>query len=178
MTILSNYTGSPECKLFLVKLITNTIGGIMSTIEKIKDIVTSHNLLHLATIDKEGNPAVRGVDYAAEENGKDLYFVTKKDSNKVSQISQSNTVSVVIDHDCPTAQDLMQLCYLKATAIAQVVTDPSEAQSAMQLLMEKFPFIAELPGERDDFCVVKISLKEVLVTDNRVSFNHTESHAF
>ena len=42
-------------------------------------------------------------------------------------------------------------------------------------LMRKFPFLENLPGEPSDFLVLKVELKEVLVTDNTIGFNHTES---
>jgi len=41
--------------------------------------------------------------------------------------------------------------------------------------MQKFPYIKDLPGEPTDFVAVKLSLDEVLVTDNTVQFGHTET---
>jgi hypothetical protein len=47
-------------------------------------------------------------------------------------------------------------------------------QKAFGLLMQKFPFFENLPGEPSDFVAIKVELKEVLVTDNTISFAHTE----
>lgn len=150
----------------------------MSVQEKISEILTNHNLMHIATINADGHPAVRGVDFVKGVNEQELYFLTRKDSNKVAQINENCNVSIAIDHDCPTKEDLMQLYYLKATATAEIVTNPTEANHAMGLLMQKLPFLTELPGEKEDFLVGKVTLKEVSVTDNRVNFGHTEVLAY
>ncbi len=49
---------------------------------------------------------------------------------------------------------------------------------AFGLLLEKFPFLADLPGDPSDFAGVKIELKNVLVTDNTIEFGHTEEINF
>jgi hypothetical protein len=36
----------------------------MSARETIKEVVGSHNLIHIASLDKDALPCVRGVDYA------------------------------------------------------------------------------------------------------------------
>ncbi len=142
--------------------------------DKIREIISNHNLLHLATVKADGTPALRGVDYANGEDESVLYFVTRADSNKISQIKQNSNVSVVVDHDCPSMPELLSLKYFKATAVASTIDNPEEAQQAMGLLMKKFPFLAELPGKQEDFVPVKLELKEVQVTDNTVGFGHTE----
>ncbi len=68
--------------------------------------------------------------------------------------------------------------YIKGTGTATVVKDPAEIQKAFGLLMKKFPFLSNLPGEPSDFAVVKVELKNALVTDNTVSFGHTEEVNF
>lgn len=142
--------------------------------EKVKEIISQHNLMHVATIKEDGTPALRGVDYVngGEENV--LYFVTRKDSNKVQEIKSNNKVAVVIDHDCPTMKDLQQLKYLKASAFASTIDTMEEAHDAIERLTKKFPFLADLPGDKNDFLPLKLELKEVYVTDNSVGFGHTE----
>ena len=103
-----------------------------------------------------------------------MYFVTRKDSRKVQQISNNGKVAVAIDHDCPVWDDLQKLKYIKGTGTATLIEDPDEMQKAFGLLMQKFPFFENLPGEPSDFVGIKVELKEVLVTDNTISFAHTE----
>jgi len=59
-----------------------------------------------------------------------------------------------------------------------VVKDPGEIQKAFGLIVKKFPFFSNLPGDPSDFAVVKVELKKVLVTDNTISFGHTEEVNF
>jgi hypothetical protein len=51
-------------------------------------------------------------------------------------------------------------------------------EEAFGLLMQKFPFIKDLPGDPSDFVGIKVELKEVLVTDNTIQFGHTETVAY
>ncbi len=142
--------------------------------EKVDAILANHNLVHIATINKLGHPAVRGVNFVSGDKAGVLYFLTRKDSNKVAQIKENKIVSIAIDHDSPSMEELMELYYLKATATAQIVENMDELNTAMGLLMNKFAFLTDLPGDKNDFAVVKIKLHEVAVTDNRESFGHTE----
>jgi general stress protein 26 len=143
--------------------------------DKINDVVMNHNLVHLATVDADGQPHVRGVDYAAEEGAGCIYFVTQKTSRKVQHIMGNQNISFVIDHDCPSWEMLQELIYIKGTGVANIVEDPEEMQKAFGLLMQKFPFLSELPGEPTDFVGVRIDFKEVLLTDNTISFGDTET---
>ncbi len=59
-----------------------------------------------------------------------------------------------------------------------MIDDPEEMQKAFGLLMQKFPFVAELPGEPSDFAGIKVELKHVLVTDNTIEFGNTEEIKF
>ena len=150
----------------------------MSVKETINEVVNNHNLVHLATIDSDGMPCVRGVDFAVGDSDNILYFVTRKDSRKVEQLNKNGNVAVVIDHDCPSMEELQKLKYLKGTGTAALIDNPEEMQKAFGLLMQKFPFLKDLPGDPQDFVAVKIQLNEILVTDNRIEFGHTEPVTF
>jgi len=147
----------------------------MSAKETMKEVVNGHNLVHIATVDSDGVPYVRGVDYAVGENENVLFFITRKDSRKVQQISNNGNVAVAIDHDCPQWEDLQKLKYLKGTGSATLIEDPEEMQKAFGLLMEKFPFLKDLPGDPTDFVGIKVELMEIFVTDNTIAFGHTET---
>ncbi len=146
----------------------------MSVKETLKEVVEGHNLLHIATLDSEGFPCVRGVDFAVGDREDILYFVTRKDSRKVQQISDNGKVAIAIDHDCPGWDDLQKRKYIKGTGTAALIEDPEEMQKAFGLLIKKFPFFENLPGEPSDFVGIKVELNEVLVSDNTISFAHTK----
>ena len=147
----------------------------MSAKETIKEVVEGHNLVHIATIDSDGLPCVRGVDYAVGESENILYFITRKDSRKVQQIRNNGNVAFAIDHDCPEWDDLQKLKYVKGTATASFVEDPENMQKVFGLLAQKFPFMENLPGDPADFVGIKVEFKEVLATDNTIDFGHAET---
>jgi general stress protein 26 len=150
----------------------------MSARETMQEVLENHNLMHLATVDSDGRPCLRGVDYAAGAAANVLYFVTGKDSRKVQHIKANNNVAVAIDHDCPKWEDLGKLKYIKGTGVASIIESAEEAKMAMGLLLEKFPFLANLPGDPSDFITIKVELKEVLVTNNTITFAHTDELKF
>ncbi len=140
----------------------------------IKEVVASRNLMHLATVDKEGFPANRGVDYAMGDVENEVYFITHKMSAKVDQIRNNNRISFVIDEDTPEWEKLAKLKYIKGSGRAYFVKEAEEVQKAFGLLIQKFPFLKDLPGDPSDFLPIKVVFNKVYATDNSVSFGHTE----
>ncbi|NOX32233.1 MAG: pyridoxamine 5'-phosphate oxidase family protein [Deltaproteobacteria bacterium] len=149
----------------------------MSAIETMKEVVKTHNLLHIATLDK-GRPCLRGVVYAVGDAPNILYFATQKTSRKIAQIKNDPNVAIAIDHDCPAWEDLEKAKYIKGTGTATLIESDEEMKMAFGLLIKKFPFLANLPGDPSDSAGVKIVIKQALVTDNTISFAHTEELNF
>lgn len=150
----------------------------METKETIREVIQSHNLVSLATVDTDGLPCVRSVDFAPGEEENVLYVITHKASRKVQQIRDNGRIAFSIDHDCPTWKDLQNLKYVKGSGTAVIIEDPAEMQKAFGLLLQKFPFLKDLPGDPADFVGIRLELKTVLVTDNTIGFGHTETVEF
>jgi len=150
----------------------------MSAKETVQEVLKSHNLVRIATVDPAGMPWVRSVDYAMGDGENILYFITRRDSRKVEQLKNNKNVGFAVDHDCPTWEDLQKLKYIKGSAVANLIEDPQEMQKAFGLLLQKLPFLKDLPGDPSDFVGVKVELKEVLVTDNTIGFEHTETVSY
>jgi len=146
----------------------------MSAKETMTQVLMSHNLMHLATLDSQGLPCVRGVDFALSDQKNILYFITRKDSRKVSQLAENKNIAFAIDQDCPDFNELLHLKYIKGTGTATIIENPEEMQKAFALLVKKFPFLADLPGDPADFAGCRVELKNILVTDNTIHFGHTE----
>jgi len=150
----------------------------MSAKEKINDVVKNHNLVHIATVDEDGLPCVRGVDYAAEDGDNGLYIITRGDSRKVRHMRNNKHVAFAIDRDCPSWETLQALIYIKGTGTAEIIEDPEQMQKIFGLVIEKFPFLKDLPGDPADFVGVRINFGEVLLTDNTIQFGHTEAVSY
>lgn len=150
----------------------------METKQLIKEILTKHNLLHLATVGLDGTPQVRGLDYTMGEDESVLYFITNKNSNKVKEIENNPQIAIVIDYDCKSMEELAQLKYIKATGKATILRSPEEVQRTFGLILQKFPYLKDLPGEPTDFVGVKLDLNKVLVINNAKGFNHIEEVTF
>ncbi len=150
----------------------------MEVKEKIINVLNHHNLMHIATIDESGNPKVRGVDYAMGDLENELYFLTRKDSNKINHLSKNEQVSIAIDHDCPSMEDLNELKYIKATGKAAMIESQDETQKAMGLIIKKFPYLADIPGDPSTMVCVKVVLNQIILVDNTVSFGFEETSQY
>jgi general stress protein 26 len=146
----------------------------MNSKEKVLEVVKKHNLMYVGTVDENGMPKVRSVDYAMGEDESVLYFITHKSTDKVKEIKNNNHVYIVIDHDCHSMEALQKLTYIKATAKAYISETPEEAQKAFQAILQKFPHLKDLPGDPSEFLGVRVELETVKLTDNRVHFGYTE----
>lgn len=144
--------------------------------DKIKSILECHELLRLATLDENGFPNVRSVDYANDlEDESKIYFTTYKGAKKVKEIANNNKVYVVVDKSANTIEELANIQYLRGTGIATKLDSPEEMQHAMGLLLTKYPFLKDLPGDPSVMSLFRIDLKEVRVTDNSLGFGHVDT---
>lgn len=147
--------------------------------EKIKKILESHDLMRLATLDEKGFPNVRSVDFAndAEDESK-IYFTTFKGTNKVKEIENNNNVYIVVDKSANSIEELSQIKYLRGRGNAVAVTTPEEMQKVMGLLMTKYPFLKDLPGDPSMMALYRIDLEEVDITDNSLGFGHKDTFKY
>ena len=101
---------------------------------RILALLDQHRIMTIATLRPDGWPQATTVGYANE--GLTLYFLCGPDSQKAANLARDDRVSLTIDHDTP---QVMEIAGLSMAARAQVVTDPAEAEKALQLLMHKYP---------------------------------------
>ncbi|SHJ75564.1 pyridoxamine 5'-phosphate oxidase family protein [Paramaledivibacter caminithermalis] len=146
----------------------------MNAKDKIREVINNHKLMCICTVDENGMPKGRSVDYATGEDESILYFITNKETDKINEIKNNSNVFIVIDHDCDSMEELQQLRYIKATAKAYICESPEEVQKAFGYVMQKFPYLKDLPGEPSDFVGIKVELEKVTLTDNTVHFGYME----
>lgn len=146
---------------------------------KMKMIFESHPLLRLGTLDQDGFLDIRSVDFANDpEDVTKLYFSTFINTNKVKQIEADNRVYIVVDKAADTIEELVKVQYVRGTGVASVVENEDEMQKGMGLLMSKYPFMKELPGDPSQMKMYRIDLKEVHIIDNTQGFGHTDTLSF
>jgi len=134
------------------------------------DIMENHNILTLATLREDGYPQANTVTYA--NDGLTIYFSTAQDSRKIKNIKNSNKVSLTIDKDY---EDWNKIKGLSMAATAEIPTNPDEIKTAMNCLVKKFPFLAEMPEpEEPTITVVKITPNIISVLNYELGFGYTD----
>ncbi|PAB59823.1 pyridoxamine 5'-phosphate oxidase family protein [Anaeromicrobium sediminis] len=150
----------------------------MNSKEKIVEVMKKHNLMSIATVDENQMPKVRSVDYAMGEDESTLYFITHKFTDKVGEIKANPNVYISIDEDGKSMEELSKMMYLKASGKAYIAETEEEMGKIFGAIMTKFPHLKDLPGEPTDFLGIKVELDTVKLTDNNVSFGHTEEVSY
>ena len=133
------------------------------------DIMQNHNILTLATLREDGYPQANTVTYASD--GLTMYIATALESQKIKNIKNSNKVSLTIDKDY---EDWNTIKGLSMAATAEILTNPDDIQKAMNCLVKKFPFLAEMPESEDPLAVVRFTPKIISVLNYELGFGHTE----
>ncbi len=140
---------------------------------KILALLDQHRIMTIATLRPDGWPQATTVGYASE--GLTLYFLCGPDSQKAANLARDDRVSLTIDHDTP---QVMEIAGLSMAARAQVVTDPAEAEKALQLLMQKYPPQQDaipLPMPTPaDVRIFRVTPTVISVLDYAKGFGHTD----
>ena len=133
------------------------------------DIMKNHNILTLATLREDGYPQANTVSYA--NDGLTIYFFTEGNCPKVKNIKSSNKVSLTIDKDY---EDWNKIKGISMGATAEVLTNPDEINQAMNCVMKKFPFLADMPEPEEPLAVVKITPQIISILNYELGFGHTD----
>lgn len=148
-------------------------------VEKIKQVFESHELMRIGTKDLDGFVNVRSVDFAHDpQDVSKVYFTTFKATNKVQELAEDNRVYIVVDKPADTIEALSQIKYVRGHGKAYQVESPEEMQKAMGLLIGKYPFIQDLPGDPSMMSLYRIDIDRVKVTDNALGFGHVDTYDF
>jgi PPOX class probable F420-dependent enzyme len=139
---------------------------------KILKLLDEHRIMTLATLRPDGWPQATTVGYVNE--GMTLYFVCGLDSQKASNLTRDERVSLTIDDDTP---QVMEITGLSMAARAQRVTHPEEAEKVLRMLMQRYPEQASLPGPMPgpkDIAIFRVTPKVISVLDYSKGFGHTD----
>lgn len=143
--------------------------GMKKTILRLLD---QHRIMTLATLRPDGWPQATTVGYG--NDGMTLYFLCGLDSQKAANLARDDRVSLTVDHDTP---QVMEITGLSMAARAQAVTDPTEGEKAMRLMMQKYPEQKSLPLPMPNFSevrVFRVTPKVISLLDYSKGFGHTD----
>ncbi len=134
-------------------------------------ILDSHRMMAISTARPDGWPQTTMVGYA--NRGWTIYFLIFRDSQKFSNISRDDRVSIAVSGE---ARSLGQAKAVYAGAHAGEVTDPKERADAWMLLVERHPNLADfgLPDESET-ALMHATCRYVSMVDYSKGIGHTEA---
>jgi len=124
----------------------------------------------IATIRPDGFPQATTVSYM--NDGLTIYFVTTADSQKTQNIAQNNKVSLTINRQYKSWDDIEGL---SMGALATPVSDAGEQEKIGNLLTVKFPQVAQYDPDKDiELAFFRIEPKFISLLDYKKGFGHAE----
>jgi len=139
--------------------------------KKVLRLLAQHRKMTIATLRPDGWPQATTVGYGNEDLT--IYFLCGRDSQKAANLARDNRVSLTIDDD--TGQ-VMAIEGLSMAARAQVVTDPVEAEQALQLMVQRYPQ-QEVPlpmPNAADVRIFRATPTVISLLDYSKGFGHTD----
>jgi general stress protein 26 len=136
----------------------------------ILEMFASHPILTLATNREDGWPQANTVSYVNE--GLSLYVITSPRTNKVRNIERDPRVALTV---CSTEQEWRKIKGLSMAAMAEILTEPDEIDHAAQLMLEKFPHLAEtMSSNAREVTVLRLTPKVISVLNYEKGFGNSE----
>jgi general stress protein 26 len=135
----------------------------------ILNLMKRHDYMVLATVRPDGFPQATKVGYA--NDGFDLYLSCDKTSQKAKNIRKCDKVSATIDRD---TRDWDKIKGLSLGGHAEVLKGKKDREHAYQVLLNKFPEMAEFPADDPAIAFVRVRPVVISVLDYSHGFGHTE----
>lgn len=139
---------------------------------RISDYLTRHRKMTLATVTLDGRPIAHTVEYASD--GATVYFGTLRSTRKAQNIMKNGYVSYTVDEDY---DDWRQIQGVQIEGRASILTEQKDIKQAMDLLIRKFPALADFPPD-PDMILVKIEPVAGFFLDYRKGFAHRDEVGF
>jgi PPOX class probable F420-dependent enzyme len=140
-------------------------------IQKVLALLAQHRKMTIATLRPDGWPQATTVGYG--NVGLTIYFLCGPDSQKAANLARDSRVSLTIDDD--TGQ-VMAIEGLSMAARAEAVTDPDEAEKALQLMIARYPpqdVPLPMPNAAE-LRIFRVTPTVISVLDYSKGFGHTE----
>lgn len=143
-------------------------------LETIQTILANGKDMTIATVREDGFPQTTTVSYVSD--GTTIYFGCDPTSQKARNIHRNGKVSLTVDLDYT---DWNQIKGLSMGAMAEELNDADEKRLMADLMLKKFPQVAEFLSDKlDELAVFRITPKVVSVLDYSKGFGHTDQLEF
>ncbi len=136
--------------------------------DKIREYLSNHYYLNLATVSPQGRPMAHTMAYVSE--GIVVYMATNKNTRKVQNITQNPFVAYTVDEDDP---DWFNIQALQIEGKASIITNENELREAGEILVAKFPVAADMPPDPDSI-MIKIEPEVIYYLDYSVKLGYRE----
>ncbi len=136
--------------------------------KKIVAYLATRPYMNLATIKPDGSPAAHTVGYA--NDGAVVYFMTHKDTRKLTHIQSNPKVAYTVDEDC---MELPKIQGVQMEGTATVLSEKAEIEKAGGLLGQKFGQM-EIPF-MDEMVFVRVDPAAAYFIDNTQGFGHRDN---
>ena len=139
---------------------------------KVLDYLASHRYMRLATVTTDSAPMVHTVAYASD--GPTVYFLTDRRTRKIFNISRNPAVAFSVDEDYT---DAGQIQGIQMEARATILSARADVEKARELMVKKFPQMAEMPPELD-LVFVRVDPDQGYFLDYTKGFTHRDKIEF
>ncbi len=133
-------------------------------------ILDSHRLMAISTLMPNGWPQTTLVAFA--NDGLLIYFVISRAGQKFDNIQRDQRVAIAIGRDHSDPMDIKEL---SIAAQASEVTDPSQREHAIDLLLERRPGLKELARpDPATSAVMRAAGRVITISDYSKGFGHAD----
>ena len=138
--------------------------------QEILSILEGANDMTIATVREDGYPHATTVSYVSD--GFAIYFGCAAESQKAMNIARSDKVSLTVNMPYSSWEEIRGVS-IGGRAVR--VTDPNEIDRVGQLMLRKFPQIAQYaPTRVEGIILFRITPEIISVLDYRKGFGHTD----
>src|SRR4030042_4653525 len=120
-------------------------------LEKMRDIVKGNDLCVLATV-SEGRPHCSLMSYISDEEGREIYLISHKQTRKYLNLMENPTVSLLID--TREEEKGQRRIYIKALTVSgefQTIKDPGKKDIIRSKFFKRHPHLKDFlnaPGAK------------------------------
>jgi len=128
-------------------------------LEEMKALAKQKDTCVLATV-SGGNPHCSLMAYATDDDCREIYMVTQKETKKYKNLIKNPSVSLLIDtREEQSASRPLQAKALTIAGLFQVIDDEHKKRLARARLLERHPYLNEFIDQTDTelICIKAIS---------------------